>query len=180
MTPNLSELPTEDGRSHINIYSSGNTRLGRLLSNLANSPVMFGDVRYNSAEAFWYCNLLECSHRVDGFDVKKKPWSDLRTAYGGYAKKLGRQLCEAAGITDEEKIEITSSEAFRRAFRVALRSKVDLNEELAQLLAESTLPFKHYYYYGMKVPYRVVELPHHDWQLMFWESLRQELKEETT
>jgi hypothetical protein len=47
--------PSEDGVTHINVYSRGNTELGRLLSNFAHTPFShpeFGE--FASVEGFWY------------------------------------------------------------------------------------------------------------------------------
>lgn len=173
----LSNMPLGDGVDHINIYSSGATRLGRLLTNFSNAPCYYGDMRFASVEGFWYANILASSEFADEIDLRQKPYSDLRTAYGGYAKKVGKTICESFGLDAEKRTEITSQKFFRQTVRVVLRSKLDNSQELQRLLKESTLPFKHYYFYGIKAPYRVILLPQFDWLCDFWEEMREELKE---
>lgn len=173
----LSSMPLGDGVDHINIYSSGATRLGRLLTNFANSPCFYGDTRFASVEGFWYANILACSEYADEVDLRQKPYAELRTAYGSYAKKVGKSICESLGIDTEKRAEITSQKFFKQTIRVAMRSKLDNNQELQHLLKDSTLPLKHYYFYGIKAPYRVILLPQFDWLCDFWEEMREELKE---
>ena len=76
---------TTDGIDHINIYSKGYTKLGRLLSNFTKSEFthpIYG--HFMSVEGFWYYIKLE---KID--DIRKEA---LRSLYGFSAKQLGRQL----------------------------------------------------------------------------------------
>lgn len=40
----------------------------------------------------------------------------------------------------------------------------------------SHLPFKHYYFYGERDNAIVYEQPKHEWQVIAWERIREELK----
>jgi hypothetical protein len=56
--------PSEDGVTHINVYSRGNTELGRLLSNFAHTPF--------SHPEFGEFASVECGCRVDQSLVSEK------------------------------------------------------------------------------------------------------------
>ena len=47
-------IPTEDGITHINIYSKGQTELGKMLSNFAKFPIQTVDGNFMSVEGYWY------------------------------------------------------------------------------------------------------------------------------
>lgn len=52
--------PELDGIDHINVYSQGKTKLGRLLSNFANTPFEIpGLGRFQSVESYWYYGSRE-------------------------------------------------------------------------------------------------------------------------
>lgn len=149
--------PSEDGVSHINLYLKGNTRLGRLASNLADSALIHPQHgRFRTAEGFWY------------FLTTGKQDDSLRSMSGFEAKRYGRSL---KGVWNTE---------FEREFKEGLISKVTLNDELRTLLMESDLPFEHYYYYGAPDRAKVINLVRHRWQAQFWESMRRQLKQGLT
>src|ERR1700712_4173623 len=93
--------PEEDGKSHINIYTKGKTRLGRLLTNLADVPVThptYGTFR--CAEGLWYYMKTGCQ------------CEDLRALAGFDAKKLGTTL------------EVVWLANFEDSFKLAVRDKI--------------------------------------------------------
>lgn len=137
------ELISYDGIDHINIYSKGKTKLGRLLSNFASTPVDTVDGTFNSIEGYWY--WLGCGAR------------ELRQLTGWEAKKFGR-LMNAADYNDDPQ--------FKLKIAVALLTKLIQNKELFEMFKGNELPFKHYYVYGDKV---VIEPKEGKWILEVWE-----------
>lgn len=150
--------PLDDGVNHINVYSKGRTRLGRLLTNLADVPVdhpTYGTFR--TAEGLWYYLKTGCKHE------------SLRALAGFDAKKFGNTL------------EVVWNQDFKEQFLLGVRAKVRDNEELQHLLRGSDLPFAHYYFYGSPYadnPPKVVYPRDSDWQMEFFEELRKELKQQ--
>lgn len=148
-------LPENDGIDHINIYSKGQTELGRLLSNFAHTPFTMkwlGD--FESVEGFWYYML---SHPLADAE-------HLRTLHGFSAKKAGKEL---PLVVMSEALE----EQFRDYIRQAFEAKVYQNEKVYELLRESTLPFTHYYVFNGEK-----KEAGYEWQMEFWEELRKEVK----
>lgn len=136
-------LPSEDGVTHINIYTKGATRLGRDLTNLA--PLGFVHPEYGAfacMEGFWYYLKTGMIHE------------DLRTVTGFKAKQLGR---------DYPRVE---NPTFNEDVLEGIRCKLRQHKRLRIALTESTLPFAHYYFYGDrdKDP-KVVYLPQYDWMV---------------
>lgn len=117
--------PANDGKDHINIFSRGKTKLGRILSNFAHTPFTYEGVTFQSVEgALFY-------YRTD----------DTRfiNLHGKEAKKLGKEL-EA---TRKETPEL---------LREWYNAKIQANPEIIEMLIENNLPFAHYYViYGKKI-----------------------------
>ncbi len=116
--------PHNDGRTHINVYSKGQTALGRFLSNFAKAPIETVDGSFDSIEGYWY--WLSC--RDDR----------LRTLSGTAAKKLGRDLRADDWRSDEE---------FQGKICDAIQLKLERYPEYLEELRASDLPLDHYYVY---------------------------------
>lgn len=123
-----------DGLDHINIYSKGQTSLGRWLSNFAFSPIFIPDHgNFYSIEGYWY--WLSCEK------------DELRQLHGYLAKKIGRELVEK--VPDSS---IHRRYNFEELIVKAIDIKLLSNKSMLMSLAESTLPLAHYYdYKGKKV-----------------------------
>lgn len=152
--------PSEDGITHINIYSKGATALGKQLSNLADIPLdhpKYG--KWPSVENLWY--WLSTGRREDLFDTFNGcgPWK---------AKKLGRDMARVP------------YDDFQQDICEAIRSKILGLPSLSQLLKESSLPFAHYFAYGEVGPggfYKLIDLSDkYQWQIELISNIRQELK----
>jgi predicted NAD-dependent protein-ADP-ribosyltransferase YbiA (DUF1768 family) len=156
----------KDGVDHINIYSKGETELGRLLTNFAHTPFTVEDGEFASVEAYWYWLLAVEKYKgtVHQFVVEL---IKLRDLYGYQAKKLGRE------IVGERFDELDTSLWFQTKILKAFYAKIEAHPQIAELLKDSTLPFQHYYVFvGRKV-----EPTSHKWQLKYWERIRRQLKE---
>ena len=141
--------PTEDGITHINIYSQGKTWLGKNLSNFAYFPIETEDGKFNSIEGYWY--WLSCKD------------DRLRTLSGYNAKKLGRELGGKDWLDDDE---------FKRKITDAISRKIMSNQRLHDELKKSTLPLLHYYVFGGAV----VEPNDGRWVIEHIENIRQALQ----
>ncbi len=161
----------EDGVDHINIYSKGQTELGRLLSNFANTPFeLFIDGWFASIEAYWYWLVLQISCTPEQLPSVEETLK-LRKLYGFAAKKYGRVLLEnclkgGAWSLEQEKM-------FKGCIRNAFCAKLNWNPQIKEMLKQSSLPFTHYYNYNGKI----VQANAHQWQVDFWEKTRTSLKD---
>lgn len=144
--------PKMDGVDHINVYSGGQTELGRLLSNFAHTPFTHPDHgSFASMEAYWYwCGSGRTANH-------------LRRLYGSSAKSAGVK-CDPVPMPDEE---------FRVMIVRGFRCKITQNAKLLELFINSSLPFVHYFVYGGK---HVVLQAKHEWQMQALEALRREYK----
>ena len=150
----------QDGVDHINIYSQGETELGRLLSNFAHTPFVHPDLgAFESVEGLWY--WLGASEEGSG---KTK----LRCVYGFTAKRMGRELPRSK--------ERLSEEVFRETIFAAFEAKLAANPRIRSLLINSTLPLAHYYVYGKKGN-TIKRDAGYEWQVEWWEKKRSQLQE---
>jgi hypothetical protein len=120
-----SDNNSKDGVEFCNIWITGKTKLGQMLSQFYYSPFIhpyFGS--FNSMEGFYhYIGTKEKDDKLRGLvGIKAK----------NYAKDLTR------GTFKE----------FLTCIKAANYYKIEQNEEMKQLLIESTLPFEHYYLWG--------------------------------
>lgn len=119
-----------DGTTHINIYSKGETEIGRWSSNFALSPFTHPKHgKFKSVEGLWYYLQTGKEHE------------ELRNLYGYQAKKVGRQIRDQniwddISKTDEFKDDII--EGIRQKFREHPRM-------LRELCKTDGLPLEHYY-----------------------------------
>ena len=147
-------LPINDGVDHINIYSKGATKLGRLLSNFALTPFRCEHGTFASVEAYWYW-LLSAGASIN--DLAK-----LRTMHGFAAKKFGRTLVTMSEATAPD---------FQHLIKEALKEKLIKHPHIQIMLRDSTLPLAHYYvYHGVRKD------AGYEWQVEYWEELRRRLK----
>ncbi len=147
--------PTEDGKTHINIFSRGLTPLGRWMSNFAFQPIVTENGPFDSIEGYWYW--------LGNHDER------LREVSGFAAKKLGKEI---------PKKFLLPEAAFRGAIIQAIRQKVSSNPNMKGALKESFFPFAHYYVFGnSSVP--VVRDAGFGWITELWEELRKEIKSVT-
>lgn len=169
----IKQLPLYDGISHINIYSKGNTEIGRLLTNMAFVKVKIPEVgQFECLEGYWYWLKVQHFYKIknktkEEFENVAK---DLFSMNGFKAKKYGRGLIKELELTDDDTKIIPDD--FKEKIKLAIQYKIKQNKVLLNLLANSVLPFHHYYYYGKKENPTVILLPEYDWMLEEIERLR--------
>lgn len=147
--------PKEDGISHINVWSRGQTTLGRKLTNFAHTPFThprFGP--FESMEGFWYWLATGCQY------------DHLRQLWGYLAKQEGKKLEKVSCVDFEELI------------CEGIYHKVLQTDSLVLPMAHSDLPFYHYYWYGDLVngKYKVVVPESGYFQMAYLEDLRFHLR----
>lgn len=128
MTPD----PAQDGVTHVNVYSKGQTALGQFLSNFYAKRVDVvcpdGVTRtFGSIEALWYWLAVSHHPRAEA----------LRPLAGYAAKDLGRRL--------KDEVAPLTVPGFEEIICRAIRTKVLESERGRKELAACTLPFEHYY-----------------------------------
>lgn len=117
-------LPENDGIDHINVFSRGKTKLGRILSNFAYTPFLYEGIYYKSVEgALFHYRTLD-----DSF-IK---------LYGFKAKELGKEL-------PSYRLETPA------LIKSWFRAKLEYNPEIKEMLIENELPFAHYYMFDKKI-----------------------------
>lgn len=145
---------TEDGISHINTFSKGKTKLGRMLSNFYESKFVYEPYgTFMSVEGFWYWYLTGQKHDV------------LKTLSGSKAKATGKKFS-----SDRDEFEL--SENTISVMQGAIICKIAQNKEIQEALINSTLPFIHYY-----VMFNRVIPVNCDWFNQTMEDIRAVLKE---
>lgn len=142
--------PEDDGKRHINVYSQGNTRLGRMMSNFYRQHIETSDNGYfSSIEGYWY--WLQTSHGDR---------DELRDMHGASAKETGRRWRKSHPRPWDNQ--------FRLKIFQAMLIKVRTNLSLFQLLKENELPFHHYYVDKGKI---IEANPENDWILGCWDLI---------
>jgi hypothetical protein len=166
----MAYLPESDGITHINVYSKGKTKLGKMLSNMYVSPTEIefdGEIlKFNTLEGFWYFLVLYRGTKIKFYD--------LCSLSGFEAKKLGNDYIEENNIDYEN---IVNKKSFKTTISEALKSKIRQNKELLSLLTLSELPFAHYYYYGSEKSPKLIDKPEHFWMLEVFNEVRKIMKE---
>ena len=143
--------PSQDGYSHLNVWSRAQTKLGRALSNMANIGVSIPkDGFFITLEGYWWYlatgRLYPQFANLNGFEARR---------YGKTLKKVHMDDFE---------------ERIKNALTIKIRSNRWILDELTK--PENALPLCHYYVYG-KHPECVVRLANNSlWQLDHIESIR--------
>lgn len=173
---------SDDGVTHVNIYSRGKTELGRLLSNLSheNEPItlpyqLFGeDVVVRTAEAAWYITraalaglppdtlhaMTAIGRRVNGYDAKKQ---------------LRPQLKDIPGELFEDNTFCAKHE---KIMMMVACDKLLNNPKIGKMFLENTLPLGHYYYYGLLDKDNLSIVPMHGDAMLFCYSVLQDAIQE--
>lgn len=142
----------EDGKDHINIYSKGETELGRLLSNFSHTPTNTKDGLFLSLEGYWYWLLFKDD--------------EFKKLIGFKAKEYARSKNVIDWPITDQLIE------FQENFKLAMKNKIDQHHNIKEMLKNSDLPLKHYYNYSGKIVY----VKNGQWVVDYWEQLRKEIK----
>lgn len=129
--------PLADGHTHINIYSRGRTELGRFLSNFTEHEYNhYNYGKFASIEAFWHWRHLY------GSEAPEEELDRLRVLSGNMALVQGRALRQ------KYEAHLRAYEYFEIDICNAIGQKILDVPRMRRKLCRSSLPFKHYYWYG--------------------------------
>ncbi len=120
--------PRLDGVDHVNVYSKGQTSLGRFLTNFAQTPIETEDGPFQSIEGYWYWLSTKDDH--------------LRKLFGFEAKRYGRLVNGVDWLENEE---------FKQKILRAIDQKLKSYPIYHHYLTRCELPLKHYYIVKGKV-----------------------------
>lgn len=145
-------FPEDDGITHINVYSKGRTRLGKLLSNFAYCPIKIeGLGKFVSIEGLWHYMSSQTGDNT------------YRILYGHEAKTFRSKLPK------QDSLKFNDLE-FKKIIKTAIMQKLLANKDLRTELFTNPLPLFHYYTDPTKDV--VVDPIKHVWVIEFIESLR--------
>lgn len=138
-----------DGEDFINVYSKGQTPLGRFLSNFEKCNLDLPEGNFKSVEGYWY--YLNCDPGLDR--------EALKSTSGNLAKVLGRSL---------KAKDWNEALDFQLKIKFAIFQKLERNPFFFNRLKACKLPLKHYYVYAG----RRIEPKEGQWILDFLNSFR--------
>ena len=128
---------SNDGITHINMYSKGKTNLGRMLSNFYKFPIHTDDGNFLSVEGYWYWLSIDDS----GYAKE-----ELRYLYGFNARNKGKEILIETNNGKSSRFEPNFEQKILKAIWYKFRRNTNL------LTPEyKRLPIVHYYCYGGKV-----------------------------
>lgn len=139
----------DDGYTHINIYSNGQTRLGRDLSNFTQFKVTTPHGMFESMEGYYHYLKLYRSLIAGGMSTEDNAdtfaqLDGLRTVYGRAAQLLGRSLRKQ--FTDMQIWIVDVPDAgFNADFETALLNRIVNDGQLYDKVLSNSLPYVHYY-----------------------------------
>lgn len=150
--------PNEDGVSHINVYSKGKSKLGRLLSNFADTPFNLNGVRYACVEAFWYVTKMRNANKGTLTPVFSEEEIVAMAGRKGYDAKTVFKAYKRGEKADEP-----TAEELKQAYQ----AKLAAHPEIGQLLKGNNLPLAHYYMYKDKM----VAADNYLWTAELWNKI---------
>lgn len=128
--------PSEEGITHINVYSKSNLEIGRMLSNFYRFEIVTEDGVFQSVEAYWH--YLGVNPNNESRDL-------LKNMYGFEAKNFGQELRKKDGIRiDQDEFQRKISDAIFYKF-VANKYMLLENEKFI------SLPLEHYYNFDGRI-----------------------------
>lgn len=157
--------PQEDGITHINIYTKSNCKLGKMLSNMYQSPFNFQGINFNSIEQAWHYFKFK-----DNDVQKANHILSLNSSF--------ECLKYAKANKTIESTKIALSDSFKELMCSLIRSKIMNDNTLKLMLRNSFLPLEHYYAYGTDNPKVHDQKDKYLWMIESIEHTRYELQED--
>lgn len=155
-------LPQTDGFDHINVYSKSRSKLGRMLSNFAHTPIKIREDHFESIESWWYykkMNNINASALFPIFTLEQL--SEIKKKIGKDAKEFFRSLYKY----DSESYSPTKEE-----LKEAYLQKLIEHPHIEKALFENKLPIAHYYMMFDKK----ISADSTLWTAQLWEEIRSE------
>jgi len=148
----MEEFINNDGITHINIYSQGKTKLGKMLSNFYESDFVHPKYgKFKTVEGLWYWLRTGKAH------------IEFRGMSGFKCKEFGR--------TKKNNSDFIIDERFKKDILIAIEIKINSNTELLKLFKSSKLPFEHYYVNNNVIK----KLPQYNWIVEGIEKIRKKM-----
>lgn len=148
--------PDDDGKTFINVYSKGQTHLGRALSNFSPTPFkhpIYG--HFASMEGYWYWIKTGKQHH------------QLKRLYGHSAKSAGTKLMSV------------HNPDFQKTILEGIECKILQTPEIMEAFrTKPPMPLEHYYVFGV-IEKKVVPKEEHRWQLNAMKALWEKVYGET-
>jgi len=154
--------PEYDGFDHVNVYSKSKSKLGRMLSNFAHTPITIDENRFESIESWWYwskMNNINNSHLFQFFTEEQI--SSVKTKIGNEAKEFFRSLFKG----DSSKFSPNKDQ-----LKKAYLQKLTEHPEIEKLLFENKLPLAHYY----MMFDRKISAESTMWTAKLWEEIKED------
>lgn len=149
----------DDGVNLINIYSKGKTSLGRRLTNMHHFTFRYDNIEFISVEQAWhfykFCGHPEIANQILQF---KNSFECLKFA------RANKQ---------EDSAEYVQTPIFQELMKDVIRTRIECDIELQNMLRNSWLPFEHYYVYGDKIQ---DQRDKYGWLIEIFEDYRTELQ----
>lgn len=120
-TESRPKRPIKPEERPLNVTSMTTEKIGRLLSNFANTPFTLDGVRYASVEAFYVCL------KTDDHGLRKQ----LRSLSGPAARAAGKGLKSTETTYGNQVIRLGSPE-HHELIKRAIRAKLEQNPEMAE------------------------------------------------
>lgn len=151
--------PHNDGVKFINIYSKGKTSLGRKLTNMQMHEFMFDNIKFNSVEQAWHF------YKFAGQPELAKQILAIPNSF------------DCLKFARANRTEDTTAKALSFGFKLlmedVIRTRIETDEDLTNMLRNSWLPFEHYYAYSGTVH---DQRDKYEWLLQIFEKIRTELQ----
>ena len=126
----------KDGQDHINIHNNAETELGRFLDMNAYSPFVHPDAgNFQSVGGLWHY-------------IQTRPlMEEFRIASGARVRAMAKKMKDDAR-TNQNAPRHTPVKGFRTIIADAMWHKVTQSPSAVKMMAESSLPFEHYFTQG--------------------------------
>lgn len=156
--------PENDGFDHINVYSKSRSKLGRMLSNFAHTPITIGENTFESIESWWYWMKMNNINKSALFPTfTEEQLSEVKAKIGKEAKEYFRSLYK----NDSSPFNPTKEE-----LKGAYLQKLVEHPEVEKMLFNNNLPIAHYYMMFNKK----VSADSTMWTAQLWEEIKSDHK----
>jgi hypothetical protein len=152
----------KDGIDHVNVFSKSKTKLGRMLSNFAHTPITLDNNTFQSIESWWYwtkMNNINTSLLFPFFTEDQI--TEIKNKIGKDAKSYFREL-----FSDDS----SSFNPTKDDLKLAYEQKLLEHPDIEKMLLENELPIAHYYMMFDKQ----INADSTLWTAKLWEEIRLE------
>jgi len=154
--------PSGDGVTHINVFSKSRSKLGRMLSNFADTPIATETDRFVTVESWWYWMKMKNINESCLIPLfSEEQLNEVKNKAGKEAKDYFRALYK----TDSSEYSPSKNQ-----LKEIYKLKLEQHSEVKELLLANTLPLAHYYIMFDKK----VSADSTLWTALLWDEIKQE------